>query len=430
MVNQDDERCNVAAMADESSAGVREDTIRPAYCASDEAIVKLTSTILTRAVQEGASHIHIEPFAGATRVRLRRDGVLFKYGNLPADASGALVTRLKILAGLNITERRVPQSGRFTVESAVGKAVDFRLHSIPYATGEGAAIRVLEKSSSLMQLADLGMEAAALDLFQKNLARPHGLLLCSGLADSGKTTTLYSALDSLAGENKKIVSAEDPVELTLQGVNQMAFRPEVGVTFASAMNVFLQPDVDVEVIMISDLRDAETAFLAAKAATRGKLLLGGVYADDCISAVARILDLGLDPYLLTSTLNLLLAQRLVRRLCPACKEADTHDSGELLDAGFSKAEIDPQLQLYRPRGCEQCNGLGYKGRVGIFELLEMHGDIARAIRNRASEEELRSAAIKSGMATLRQAGIRKMLDGTTSLEEVLRCTFDYRADDA
>ncbi|RJX20420.1 MAG: type II/IV secretion system protein [Desulforudis sp.] len=397
--------------------------------ANDGQIINLVNDILTKAVQEGASHIHIEPLSEKIQIRLRKDGVLAKPVELPAETRDGLVTRLKILAGLNITERRVPQSGRLNMEVRTGKTVDFRVHSIPYLAGEGAAVRILNKDSSSRALNDLGMGERESAIFKNNLSRAHGLLLCSGLADSGKTTTLYSALASLNPETQKIVTVEDPVEVPLLGIQQMAFRHEVGLTFAAAMRTFLQPDVDADVIMISDLRDAETVSLAAKAVTRGKLVLAGMYADDCVLAVTRLLNLGLEPSLLTSTVNTILSQRLVRRLCPICKEPAAHDPEDLHRSGFTTEQVAQRRQLFIARGCPQCSGLGYSGRIGIFELMEMRSNVARAIRSRASEEDLRAAAFKDRMASLRQAGISKALDGMTSLEEVLRCTFDYRVQD-
>ncbi len=389
------------------------------FSASDAPIIKLVNGILVKAVQEGVSDIHIEPFEKTMQVRYRKDGALFKSMNLPLTIKNALIARVKILADLNITERRVPQDGRIKMRMGRNRAVDFRVSTLPLLHGEGIVLRILDKSSLNVDLTKLGFEQKTFDTLKRCLNRPQGLLLVTGPTGSGKTVTLYSALNSLNSEDIKILTAEDPVEFNFKGINQVNVNTEVGMTFAAALKAFLRQDPDI--IMVGEIRDIDTAEIAMKAAMTGHLVFSTLHTNDSPSTVGRMVDIGIPPYLLASSLTMVLSQRLGRRLCLKCREPATYDKKELIAAGFKEEEIDG-LKLYKARGCSECNGLGYKGRVGFFELMEVTDEVAKAIQAEVSEEQLRKVAVQEGMYTLRQAALQKAREGVTSLEEVLRRT--------
>ncbi len=389
------------------------------FSASDAPIIKLVNGILVKAVQEGVSDIHIEPFEKTMQVRYRKDGALFKSMNLPLTIKNALVARIKILADLNITERRVPQDGRIRMRMGRKKAVDFRVSTLPLLHGEGIVLRILDKSSLNVDLTKLGFEQKTFDSLKRCLSRPQGLLLVTGPTGSGKTVTLYSALNSLNKEDIKILTAEDPVEFNFKGINQVNVNQEVGMTFAAALKAFLRQDPDI--IMVGEIRDIETAEIAMKAAMTGHLVFSTLHTNDSPATVGRLVDIGIPAYLLASSLTMVLSQRLGRRLCTKCKVPAKHSREELLSAGFREEELD-DLQLYAPKGCPECNGLGYRGRVGFFELMEVTDEVAKAIQAEVSEEQLRKVAVQEGMYTLREAALQKAREGITSLEEVLRRT--------
>ncbi|WP_456384837.1 type IV-A pilus assembly ATPase PilB [Desulfolithobacter sp.] len=389
------------------------------FSASDAPIIKLVNGILIRAVKEGVSDIHIEPFEKSMHVRYRKDGSLFKSMNLPLTIKNALIARIKILADLNITERRVPQDGRIRMRMGRNKAVDFRVSTLPLLHGEGIVLRILDKSSLNVDLTQLGFEQKTFDALKRCLNRPQGLLLVTGPTGSGKTVTLYSALNSLNREDIKILTAEDPVEFNFKGINQVNVNTEVGMTFAAALKAFLRQDPDI--IMVGEIRDIETAEIAMKAAMTGHLVFSTLHTNDSPATVGRMVDIGIPPYLLASSLTMILSQRLARRLCSNCKVREEHDRQELLSAGFREEELE-DLVLYGPKGCPECNGLGYKGRVGLFELMEVTDEVAKAINAEVPEEQLRKIAIQEGMVPLREAGLQKVREGVTSLHEVLRRT--------
>ncbi len=389
------------------------------FSASDAPIIKLVNGILVKAVQEGVSDIHIEPFEKTMQVRYRKDGALFKSMNLPLTIKNALVARIKILADLNITERRVPQDGRIKMRMGRKKAVDFRVSTLPLLHGEGIVLRILDKSSLNVDLTKLGFEQKTFTSLKRCLSRPQGLLLVTGPTGSGKTVTLYSALNSLNKEDIKILTAEDPVEFNFKGINQVNVNQEVGMTFAAALKAFLRQDPDI--IMVGEIRDIETAEIAMKAAMTGHLVFSTLHTNDSPATVGRLVDIGIPAYLLASSLTMVLSQRLGRRLCTKCKVPANHSREELLSAGFREEEID-DLQLFAPKGCPECNGLGYRGRVGFCELMEVTDEVAKAIQAEVSEEQLRKVAIQEGMYTLREAALQKAREGITSLEEVLRRT--------
>ncbi|MFP7753296.1 type IV-A pilus assembly ATPase PilB [Thermodesulfobacteriota bacterium B35] len=389
------------------------------FSASDAPIIKLVNGILVKAVQEGVSDIHIEPFEKTMQVRYRKDGALFKSMNLPLTIKNALVARIKILADLNITERRVPQDGRIKMRMGRNKAVDFRVSTLPLLHGEGIVLRILDKSSLNVDLTKLGFEQRTFDSLKRCLSRPQGLLLVTGPTGSGKTVTLYSALNSLNREDIKILTAEDPVEFNFKGINQVNVNQEVGMTFAAALKAFLRQDPDI--IMVGEIRDIETAEIAMKAAMTGHLVFSTLHTNDSPATVGRLVDIGIPSYLLASSLTMVLSQRLGRRLCTKCKVPVTYDREKLLSVGFREEELD-DLNLYGPKGCPECNGLGYRGRVGFFELMEVTDEVAKAIQAEVSEEQLRKVAIQEGMYTLREAALQKAREGITSLDEVLRRT--------
>ncbi len=403
----------------EIESGTEDESAYDQFSASDAPIIKLVNGILVKAVQEGVSDIHIEPFEKTMQVRYRKDGALFKSMNLPLTIKNALIARVKILADLNITERRVPQDGRIKMRMGRTKAVDFRVSTLPLLHGEGIVLRILDKSSLNVDLTKLGFEQKTFDALKRCLSRPQGLLLVTGPTGSGKTVTLYSALNSLNSEDIKILTAEDPVEFNFKGINQVNVNTEVGMTFAAALKAFLRQDPDI--IMVGEIRDIDTAEIAMKAAMTGHLVFSTLHTNDSPATVGRMVDIGIPPYLLASSLTMVLSQRLGRRLCLKCRQPATYSKKELLSAGFREEELD-DLQLYKAKGCSECNGLGYKGRVGFFELMEVTDEVAKAIQAEVSEEQLRKIAVQEGMYTLREAALQKAREGITSLEEVLRRT--------
>lgn len=390
------------------------------YSASDAPIIKLVNGILVKAINEGVSDIHIEPFEQMLQVRYRLDGYLFKSMNLPTTIKNAVNSRLKILAGLNIAERRVPQDGRIKMNFGKRKTIDFRVSTLPTLFGESIVMRVLDQSSLSVDLTRMGLEKEALNSLERCIFRPYGLLLVTGPTGSGKTTTLYSVLNKLNKEDCKILTVEDPVEFNFRGINQVNVKNDVGMTFASALKAFLRQDPDI--IMLGEIRDLETAEIAIKAAMTGHLVFSTLHTNDCPSTVGRLLDIGIPSYLVASSLTMVLSQRLARKLCPKCKVLDENfNPAELEDMGFSPEEISG-LKVYGPGGCSECNGAGYKGRLGLFELMEVTDKISRIISAQVSEDQLRKAAILEGMVTLRDAGLEKIRQGVTSVEEVLKRT--------
>ena len=410
----------VAEAADDFEiASDEKETIGDQFAASDAPIIKLVNGILIKAVQDGISDVHVEPYEKTMQERYRKDGSLFKSMNLPLNIKNALVARLKILAGLDITERRVPQDGRIMMRMGRSRTVDFRVSSLPTLYGESVVLRILDKSSLDVDLTKLGFEKSTSEMAKRCLNRPQGLLLVTGPTGSGKTVTLYSALNSLNNENIKILTAEDPVEFNFKGINQVNVNTDVGMTFAAALKAFLRQDPDI--IMVGEIRDMETAEIAIKAAMTGHLVFSTLHTNDSASTIGRLVDIGIPPYMLASSVTMVLAQRLGRRLCRNCKKEMSYDRDELLSFGFREDELD-DLTIYGPTGCPECNGLGYKGRVGFFELMEVTEEVAKAISAELPEDQLRKISIQEGMTPLREAALQKVRDGITSIEEALRRT--------
>jgi type IV pilus assembly protein PilB len=391
------------------------------FSAGDAPIIKLVNGILVKAVTDGVSDIHVEPFEKSLQVRYRLDGSLFKSMNLPLSIKNALISRLKILASLNIAERRVPQDGRIKMRMGKRRAVDFRVSTLPTLFGESVVMRILDKSALNVDLTKLGFEQEAFECLKRCVFRPYGLLLVTGPTGSGKTTTLYSVLNALNKEDTKILTAEDPVEFNFKGINQVHVRNEVGMTFAAALKSFLRQDPDV--IMVGEIRDMETAEIAIKAAMTGHLVFSTLHTNDCPSTIGRLIDIGIPSYMLASAVSMVLSQRLARKLCPKCKAEAKNlpPTEELVAMGFSEEEI-PNLKPYGPRGCQACGGTGYKGRVGLYELMEVTDEVAKAINAAVPEDQLRKVAMQEGMSPLRDAGLEKVRQGVTSLDEVLKKT--------
>ena len=404
----------------ELEAGGEDDEGSDEYSAADAPIIKLVNGILLKAVNDGVSDIHVEPFERSFQVRYRLDGALYKSMNLPLGIKNALISRVKILSGLNIAERRIPQDGRIKMRLGKSKGVDFRVSTLPTLFGEGIVMRILDQSALNVDLTKLGFEEKAFDALKRCIFRPYGLLLVTGPTGSGKTTTLYSVLNVLNKEDTKILTAEDPVEFNFRGINQVNVKNEVGMTFAAALRSFLRQDPDV--IMVGEIRDMETAEIAIKAAMTGHLVFSTLHTNDCPSTIGRLVDIGIPPYMLASAVTMVLSQRLARRLCQKCKvKVENINENELEGMGFSKEEI-PDLTIYGPKGCTACNGSGYKGRVGLYELMEMTEEVQKAVNANIPEEQLRRTAMQEGMATLRDAGLQKLREGMTSIEEVVKRT--------
>ncbi len=415
------------SLASEAAEGMEFETFEEKagadqYSASDAPIIKLVNGILIKAVQDGVSDIHIEPYEKNLQVRYRLDGSLYKSMNLPLSIKNALNSRIKIMAQLDITERRVPQDGRIRIKLGRTRAVDFRVSSLPTLFGESIVLRILDKSSLNVDLTKLGFEQRTFDTLKRCIYRPQGLLLVTGPTGSGKTVTLYSVLNALNSEDTKILTAEDPVEFNFKGINQVNVRNEVGMTFAAALKAFLRQDPDI--IMVGEIRDMETAEIAIKAAMTGHLVFSTLHTNDCPATIGRLIDIGVPSFMVASAITMVLSQRLARRLCPKCKapvDVSKLDKEELLKIGFKEEEL-PTLKINGPKGCPACNGGGYKGRVGLFELMEVTEEVSKAINAQVPEDQLRKIAVQNGMVTLREAGLQKIREGVTSIEEVLRRT--------
>jgi len=410
----------VSEAAEELEVQSTDDDEYDQFMASDAPIIKLVNGILIKAINDGVSDIHIEPYEKSLQVRYRMDGSLFKAMNLPLTIKNAVISRLKILAELDIAERRIPQDGRIKLRLGRKKAVDFRVSTLPTLFGESVVMRILDQSALNVDLSKLGFEKDTFDGIKRCINRPYGLLLVTGPTGSGKTTTLYSLLNRLNKDDTKILTAEDPVEFNFRGINQVPVKDSVGMTFAAALKSFLRQDPDI--IMVGEIRDIDTAEIAIKAAMTGHLVFSTLHTNDCPSTIGRLLDIGIPSYMLASSVTMVLSQRLARRLCPVCKQEVTgYDPKELEMHGFSREEI-PHLKFMGPVGCSQCNGTGYKGRVGLYEMMEVGDEVAKAINASVPEDQLRKLAIQEGMCTLRDAGLEKVRQGVTSLEDVLKKT--------
>ncbi len=385
---------------------------------SQAPVVRYVDNVLAQAVHDRASDLHFEPFEHEFKVRCRVDGALRELAPPAPHLAGAVLSRLKVLAGLNIAERRVPQDGRIRATLA-GRAVDLRMSTLPTQFGESVVLRVLDRAAAGLDLDRLGLPAGIRAGFATAIGQPHGIVLVTGPTGSGKTTTLYGALQAIHAPGVKILTAEDPVEYEIDGVMQLPIQPAIGLTFAHALRAFLRQDPDV--VMVGEIRDAETAQVAMQAALTGHLVLSTLHTNDAVSTVTRLRDMGIEPYLLASTLAGVLAQRLLRRLCPHCRETYAPTAAELRDAGFADAEMDGRV-FFRPGGCPQCGHTGYQGRTGIFEWLRCTETLRAVAVQDAPVWKLREHASREGLRTLREHAREKLLAGETSLAEVLRHT--------
>lgn len=387
--------------------------------ASEAPVIRLVSALIVAAVETRASDIHLESAEGGLRVRYRIDGVLREMEAPPARLRAAVISRVKIMARLNIAERRLAQDGRIRL-AVRGKDVDLRVSTTPSIHGESVVLRILDRGALALDFTELGFDAEYLDPFLAVLRRPHGIVLVTGPTGSGKTTTLYTALTQINTPDTKILTVEDPVEYVLAGINQVQVMPAIGLTFASALRSFLRQDPDI--MMVGEIRDLETAQIAIQAALTGHLVLSTVHTNDAASAMTRLLDMGIEEYLLTSTINGVLGQRLVRRLCPACREP--YDASPALLERLGLAPAEAVTMLYRPTGCQACNGTGYHGRTMILELLVMTDAVRTLVLRRAEAREIQAEAVRGGMQTMYAHGLRKAQQGITTIEEVLRVIRD------
>ena len=387
--------------------------------ASEAPVIKMVNLIMQRAIETRASDIHIEPFEQSLKVRLRVDGVLKDIDAPSVKSTAAVISRIKIMAKLNIAERRLPQDGRIKVQM-LGKELDLRVSTIPTMYGESVVIRLLDKENTVLDFAALGFAGKHLQQFIDVLSQPHGIILITGPTGSGKSTTMYAALKQLNTSERKIITVEDPVEYQMEGVNQIQAKPQIGLTFASALRSIVRQDPDV--IMIGEMRDLETARIAVQSALTGHLVLSTLHTNDAAGGVTRLLDMGLEEYLLTSTVNGILAQRLVRKLCPECKQIYTPPS-DIID-GMKLRRFAPSgdIILYKPVGCPACGGLGYRGRLAIIEFLQMTDPLRKLIMAHEEAGAIQKLAIEEGMTTMYENGLVKALQGITTLEEVLRVT--------
>jgi type IV pilus assembly protein PilB len=388
----------------------------------DAPVVRLVNVLMVDALRRGASDIHIEPYEKELRIRFRIDGVLYDVMHPPLKMRDAMISRLKIMSKLDISEKRLPQDGRIKIKVKVdsrSRELDFRVSTLPTLFGEKVVLRLLDKDNLMLDMTKLGFEPESLIKFQRNIARPYGMVLVTGPTGSGKTNTLYSALQSLNTSETNIMTAEDPVEFNLAGVNQVQMKEQIGLNFAAALRSFLRQDPNI--ILVGEVRDFETAEIAIKAALTGHLVLSTLHTNDAPSTISRLMNMGIEPFLVATSVNLIQAQRLIRRICKDCKTEHQIPAEALIEVGFSADEVK-QMKTYKGRGCQTCNNTGYKGRVGLYETMEVTDDIRELILIGASALELRKKAIDDGMITLRESGLHKIRNGVTTIEEVVRET--------
>jgi len=412
MAGFDDEGIDFVSGEEEEDSGAL------AREAEDAPVVKLVNLILTDAIKKNASDIHIEPYEKSFRVRYRIDGILYEVMKPPLKLKNALTSRVKIMSELDIAERRLPQDGRIKLKLGRGREMDFRVSVLPTLFGEKIVLRLLDKSNLQLDMTKLGFEQAQLDDFQNSIHQPFGMVLVTGPTGSGKTTTLYSALSELNKTSENLSTAEDPVEFNLAGINQVQMHEDIGLNFAAALRSFLRQDPDI--IMVGEIRDFETAEISVKAALTGHMVLSTLHTNDAPSTINRLLNMGIEPFLVASAVNCIVAQRLGRRICPDCVAEDPEVTREqLIDAGLSESEASAYKPL-RGQGCGNCSNTGFKGRVAIYEVMVMTDSLKEFVLNGASGTEIKREAIRGGMCTLRRSSLNKMIEGVTTLSEVFR----------
>jgi type IV pilus assembly protein PilB len=412
----EDQELELAADEQEMDASALE------KAAEEAPIIKLVNLILTDSVKRGASDIHVEPYENEMRVRFRIDGVLQTVMNPPLKLRDAMTSRVKIMAKLDIAEKRLPQDGRIMIKyKADGKKkeLDFRVSSVPTLYGEKIVMRLLDKENLRLDMTKLGFEQQSLTKFERNILKPYGMVLVTGPTGSGKTNTLYSSVARLNQVDTNIMTAEDPVEFQLAGINQVQMKEQIGLNFAAALRAFLRQDPNI--ILVGEIRDFETAEIAVKAALTGHLVLSTLHTNDAPSTISRLMNMGIEPFLVATSVNLICAQRLVRRICANCKEELEVPEQALIDAGYTPAEVKT-TKIYHGKGCSTCNKGGYKGRTGLYEVMEINDELRELILVGASALELKKKAVEQGMITLRRSGLTKAALGQTTMEEVLRET--------
>ncbi len=393
-----------------------------AKASEDAPVVRLVNVLLVDSLRRGASDIHVEPYEKDFRIRFRIDGLLYDVMHPPMKMRDALISRLKIMAKLDISEKRLPQDGRIKIKVKIddrSRELDFRVSTLPTLFGEKVVLRLLDKEKLMLDMTKLGFEPGSLEMFQRNISKPYGMVLVTGPTGSGKTNTLYSALQSLNQPETNIMTAEDPVEFNLPGINQVQMKEQIGLNFAAALRSFLRQDPNI--VLVGEIRDFETAEIAIKAALTGHLVLSTLHTNDAPSTVSRLVNMGIEPFLVATSVNLVQAQRLIRRVCSECKQEQKVPVEALVEIGFSEEEA-AELRLYHGAGCSRCNETGYKGRVGLFEVMEVSDELRELIIIGASSIEIRKRAIELGMVTLRESGLTKLREGITTIEEVVKET--------
>ncbi len=391
--------------------------------ATEEApVVKLVNIILTDSIKKNASDIHLEPYEKDVRVRFRIDGVLYEMMNPPMKLKDAITSRMKIMAKLDISEKRLPQDGRIKVKMKIQdkyKEMDYRVSVLPTLFGEKIVLRLLDKDNLVLDMTKLGFETESLEKFERAILKPYGMVLVTGPTGSGKTNTLYSSINRINTPETNILTAEDPVEFNLHGINQVQMKEQIGLNFAAALRSFLRQDPNI--ILVGEIRDFETAEIAVKAALTGHLVLSTLHTNDAPSTINRLMNMGIEPFLVSTSVNLICAQRLIRKICKDCKEEIHLPEQTLLDIGFRNEEVK-NIKLFKGKGCYSCNNTGYKGRIGLFEVMEITEDVRELILAGASSIELKRKAVEEGMINLRESGLQKLRDGITTVEEVVRET--------
>ncbi len=393
-----------------------------ARASEDAPVVRLVNILMVDSLRRGASDIHVEPYEKDFRIRFRIDGVLYDVMHPPMKIRDPLISRLKIMSKLDISEKRLPQDGRIKIKVKIddrSRELDFRVSTLPTLFGEKVVLRLLDKEKLMLDMSKLGFEEESLEKFQRNIANPYGMVLVTGPTGSGKTNTLYSALQTLNTPETNIMTAEDPVEFNLQGINQVQMKEQIGLNFAAALRSFLRQDPNI--ILVGEIRDFETAEIAIKAALTGHLVLSTLHTNDAPSTISRLVNMGIEPFLVATSVNIIQAQRLIRRICSECKEETQYPVDALIEVGFS-AEEAPNIKTYKGKGCEICLNTGYKGRVGLYETMEITDELRELIIIGASAIELRKKAIECGMITLRGSGLAKLRQGITTVEEVVKET--------
>jgi type IV pilus assembly protein PilB len=398
------------------------DLAQLAKASEDAPVVRLVNVLLVDSLRRGASDIHIEPYEKDFRIRFRIDGILYDVMHPPMKMRDALLSRLKIMSKLDISEKRLPQDGRIKIKVKIdnrSRELDFRVSTLPTLFGEKIVLRLLDKEKLMLDMTKLGFETQSLEIFQRNIMKPYGMVLVTGPTGSGKTNTLYSALQTLNTPETNIMTAEDPVEFNLPGINQVQMKEQIGLNFAAALRSFLRQDPNI--ILVGEIRDFETAEIAIKAALTGHLVLSTLHTNDAPSTISRMVNMGIEPFLVATSVNIIQAQRLIRRICRDCKEEVSLPPEALIETGFSADEAQ-ELKVYKGRGCQTCNNTGYKGRVGLYEVMEITDELRELIIIGASAIELRKKAIELGMITLRESGLYKLREGITTIEEVVKET--------